>query len=535
MKKIPLEVLFKLDQQLMHLPNNGKARRALIADTAAVFNISEDSVYRQLRALNLHQRERKTRSDKGNSRILPEKELHYYCQIIAALKFASTNGNRHMLSTEECIRRLESGEVTVKNKIVTLSHGILKRSTVNNYLEKYYISPDQLAAESTVNHFQACYSNQCWQLDITPSELYRFPDQHPDDPRKVMSYSVVDDLSRVAYSEYRLAEGEDALNVLEFLYKAIAKITSDPSELHGIPDFLYIDNGSFSSSRLFKRVVNLLGMKLLSHLPRGCGGRKTTARAKGKVERQHRTIKSGLEPIYKLHVPQNLDEANQMLAQFIAEQNNKKHPTLMLSKIEVWKQNMPKDYNLSICSYEQYQSLMREPFDRQVKSDATVQINGIHYQLSPQFAGEKVTILLGVNTNEVCVIYKDQEFGPFYPISPPTEFGTYHHHKKSEKEYAADNVINLSKDVGLNIVRPTPSIFSTAQNIKATLIAPQKVYESKLAAKLAISKYLGIALAELTDKQRQVIDNLTDKTLIHQELMDAISHYFQLKLVSNKD
>ncbi|WP_119328159.1 hypothetical protein [Cysteiniphilum halobium] len=404
MKKIPLEVLFKLDQQLMHLPNNGKARRALISDTAAVFNISEDSVYRQLRALNLHQCERKTRSDKGSSRILPEKELHYYCQIIAALKFASTNGNRHMLSTEECIRRLEPGEVTVKNKIVTLSHGILKRSTVNNYLEKYYISPDQLTAESTVNHFQACYSNQCWQLDITPSELYRFPDQHPDDPRKVMSYSVVDDLSRVAY---------------------------------------------------------------------------------------------------------------QMLAQFIAEQNNKKHPTLMLSKIEVWKQNMPKDYDLSICSYEQYQSLMREPFDRQVKSDATVEINGIHYQLSPQFAGEKVTILLGINAHEVCVIHKDQEFGPFYPISPPTEFGTYHHHKKSEKEYAADNVINLSKDVGLNIVRPTPSIFSTAQNIKVTLIAPQKVYESKLAAKLAISKYLDIALAELTDKQRQVIDNLTDKTLIH--------------------
>jgi hypothetical protein len=535
MKKIPLEVLFKLDQQLMHLPNSGKERRALIVGTAIAFNISEDSVYRQLRALNLHQCERKTRSDKGNNRILPEKELHYYCQIIAALKFASTNGNGHMLSTEECIKRLESGEVTVKNKVVTLFQGILKRSTINNYLEKYYISPEQLNAESTVNHFQACYSNQCWQLDITPSELYRLPNQHPDDPRKVMSYSVIDDLSRIAYAEYRLAEGEDVLNVLEFLYKAVAKITSDPNELHGIPDFLYTDNGSFVKSRLFNRVLSALGINVLSHLPRGCGGRKTTARAKGKVERQHRTIKAGLEPIYKFHVPQNLAEANQMLAKFIAEHNNKRHPTFSLSRFETWKQNLSKDADLSICSYEQYQSLMREPFDRQVKSDATAQINGIHYQLSPQFAGEKVTILLGINTNEVCVIYKDQEFGPFYPMSPPTEFGTYHHHKKSEKECAADNVINLSKDVGLNIVRPTASIHTTAQNIKTAPTSPEKIYESKLEAKLAISKYLGVALAELPDKQRHVIDNLTDKTLIHTELMDAISHYFQLKLVSNKD
>ena len=112
-----------------------------------------------------------------------------------------------------------------------------------------------------------------------------------------MSYSVIDDLSRIAYAEYRLAEGEDVLNVLEFLYKAVAKITSDPNELHGIQDFLYTDNGSFVKSRLFNRVLSALGINVLSHLPRGCGGRKATARAKGKVERQHRTIKAGLEPI----------------------------------------------------------------------------------------------------------------------------------------------------------------------------------------------------------------------------------------------
>ena len=75
-------------------------------------------------------------------------------------------------------------------------------------------------------------------------------------------------------------------------------------ELYGIPDFIYTDNASFVKSRLFMRVMAKLGIQILTHLPRGKGGRKTTARAKGKSERHHRSMKTMVEPRYKFELPQ---------------------------------------------------------------------------------------------------------------------------------------------------------------------------------------------------------------------------------------
>ena len=59
MKKIPHETLFELDQKVTNLPNNGSLRRSLIKATANIFNVSESTVYRQLKALSLHLEDRK--------------------------------------------------------------------------------------------------------------------------------------------------------------------------------------------------------------------------------------------------------------------------------------------------------------------------------------------------------------------------------------------------------------------------------------------------------------------------------------------
>ena len=144
-----------------------------------------------------------------------------------------------MLSTRACIDLLESGDLLVKKKPIKVEAGILKVSTINKYLNQYYISPKDIFSEPTVNRFMAKYANQCWQFDITPSEIQRLPEQHPDDPRRVMLFSVVDDSSGISFSKYYYAEGEDTLTALDFLYYAFAKITIHNNELYGIPDFLY--------------------------------------------------------------------------------------------------------------------------------------------------------------------------------------------------------------------------------------------------------------------------------------------------------
>lgn len=536
MHKIPLEILYRLDEKITNLPNNGKLRHTLIQEVAEYYQLSETTVYRQLKKLMLHPCKRITRKDKGHSRIIKDNELHYYCQLIAAMKIRSINGKKHMLSTARCIQFLENDGLVVKGRRIKLECNLLKVSTVNNYLNQYLISPNDILSEPTVNHFEASYSNQCWQLDITPSELHRLPSQSPNDPRHLMAYSVIDDKSGLTYSRYYLSEGEDTLTVLDFLYHAFAKMTGDRPDLYGIPDFIYTDNASFVRSRLFMRVMKKIGIQVLTHLPRGKGGRKTTSRAKGKSERHHRSIKTMLEPCYRFELPQNLEQANGLLSSVSIEISHKKHRSQNLTRYQVWKTNLPVHANLSICSYEHYSLLLREPVERVVKSDATVQFNSIHYQLASQFAGEEVLLLISLDNASIHIEYSEQEYGPFFPIKAPTPFGEYDHHKKSEKEQAADNVVELSKHITLHLSSYENQTKCAPLNININLLPGYvKKYASCIEAKLALAKHIGKPISLLTEKQKQFIDTLTQQTLEHDVLITQLNEYMVLKLVVQKE
>ena len=333
-----------------------------------------------------------------------------------------------------------------------------------------------------------------------------------------------------------MAEGEDTLTALDFLYHAFSKITDSEVELYGIPDFIYTDNASFVKSKLFMRVMAKLGIQVLTHLPRGKGGRKTTARAKGKSERLHRTIKTIVEPRYKFDLPKNLDHANRCLAELAVELAHKKHRSQNITRHQVWKTNLPAHAALSICSQEHYSLLLREPIERAVKSDATVQLNNVHYQLSPQFAGEDVIILVSLDKTCINIEYRDEEYGPFLPVEAPTPFGEYNHHKKSAKEQAADNVVELSTVISLRLPDYETQTRRAPLNVNVNLLPGYvKKHSSSLEAKLALAKHLGKPLSLLTEKQRQFIDALTEQTLEHDVLLAHLSDYMSLKLVSNKE
>jgi hypothetical protein len=111
----------------------------------------------------------------------------------------------------------------------------------------------------------------------------------------LMLFSVVDDRSGVAYQEYRCVYGEDVETALRFLFNAMSSKppeTGDEADpFQGIPAALSLDNGPVAKSAVFKRVMESLGVEILPHMPAGSDGRRTTARAKGKVERPFRTVK----------------------------------------------------------------------------------------------------------------------------------------------------------------------------------------------------------------------------------------------------
>jgi hypothetical protein len=110
------------------------------------------------------------------------------------------------------------------------------------------ITRSLLLAQQPVVHFQASYANECWQFDVSPSDLKALPEPPAwIDTRRghpvLMLYSVVDDRSGVAYQEYHVVYGEDVPAALRFLFRAMAPKTIEGFPFQGRPHVLYLDNG----------------------------------------------------------------------------------------------------------------------------------------------------------------------------------------------------------------------------------------------------------------------------------------------------
>ena len=82
------------------------------------------------------------------------------------------------------------------------------------------ISKNFLCKHAVVR-FQATYSNKCWQLDFSPSELKYLPvDGQEDKNESLLLASVVDDRSGMVYQEYHLSK--NILMALRFLFNAMS-------------------------------------------------------------------------------------------------------------------------------------------------------------------------------------------------------------------------------------------------------------------------------------------------------------------------
>lgn len=156
--------------------------------------------------------------------------------------------------------------------------------------------------------FQAEQSNDCWQFDMSPSDL-----KHIDKPEWIdlskgqptlMLFSVVDDRNGVCYQEYRSVYGEDAESALRFLFNAMAAKVDAGFPFQGRPKMIYLDNGPVAKSMVFQNVMQALCIEWQTHIPTGKDETRTTARSKGKVERPFRIVKEVHETLYHFHKPE---------------------------------------------------------------------------------------------------------------------------------------------------------------------------------------------------------------------------------------
>lgn len=547
-KPLPTEVIVGLYNKLASLSPKDPDRRLLIQEAAQSFTISPSTVRRALK--NYSKPHATKRNDYNQPRKISKEDMLYYCELIAALKIRSTNRKGKQLSTPRAIAILEDHGVELENKKIMLPKKLLTKPTVNRYLKRFGFTTKNFRCEPLVVRFQATYSNECWQLDFTPSDLQRLPGDNAGETQSLLLASVVDDRSGMTYQEYCLSDGENVLMALRFLFNAMSLKPKTKVPFQGIPSMIYLDNGPVTKSLVFQRVCKQLGIEIRSHMPANRDGRRTTARSKGKVERAFNTVQNQLETLYHFHKPSSLEEANNWLWNYLEHYNSLPHRHEKHSRLEDWQRNLPKEGYRQMCDWERFSAMARQPDERQVGSDACVSLNGVRYQLSGEMAGEKVMILLGLFDNEIYVEFQEQKHGPFYPESGPIPLHTYRAFKKRAIEKHIDKLEILAKQLslprsvltgqfggGLKLIEQAKLV---SNEIVPQAFVPFKdtnvedaYFKTVIEAKLAIAKFLGRPLATVSEVQRQELDRFISESLHKATLLSKVREFFKLKLVSN--
>lgn len=535
-KSIPAEELLQLRQRLERLSPKSPERAAQISAMSELYGVSATSVYRALN--DLLKPHAVHRLDHGLPRVLPKRDMERYCELVAALKFRTTNKKGRHLSTRRAIELLEDYGVDTEQGHIQAPRGVLTRSTVNRYLAHWHLDQPHLHRPPPAVRFQAEYSNDCWQFDMSPSDLKHIDVPEWIDPDKgeptLMLFSVVDDRSGVAYQEYHCVYGEDAGSALRFLYAAMAPKAESALALMGRPKMLYLDNGPVAKSRVFQDVMLALGVNWLTHLPAGKDGERVTARSKGKVERPFRTVKEAHETLYHFHKPETEQQANAWLLRYLLHYNEQPHRSQAHSRKEDWLTNLPPEGIRDMCNWEQFCRFAREPERRKVGIDARITVEGTAYEVDPDLAGETVLLLWGLFDSELHVEFEGKRTGPYYPASGPVPLNRYRAFRKGAISQRAERIRTLAQQLSLPIAALTGENIALISQSETHDIPRQpfpttaeECYATTIMAKLAIANELATPLAKLTSSDRQFIEQLLGETLIRRIVLNRVREYFR--------
>ena len=538
---VPAEALATLKRRLAALPPRHPDRKAMMASTCRLYAVSRATLYRALRGE--HRPRDAHRADRGHARVMSDGEIERWCEIVAAVKKSTTNRKGRHLSTARALKLVEEHGVHTPDGHRKLAPGLLTISTLNRHMRRLGYDHARMTREPAAVRFQAEHANDLWHFDLSPSDLKQLavPPPWVDLERggapTLMLFSVVDDRSGLAYLEYHCVYGEDVEAALGFLFRAMsAKPDGTTNPLQGIPRQIHLDNGPVAKSAVFQRVMESLDVIVTPHMPAGSDGARTTARAKGKVERPFRTVKEAHETLYHHHQPDTEAEANAWLTRFVDRENARDHRTEPHSRIEDWLEHHPEGGVRAMCAWERFCSFAREPERRTVGLDARVSVAGVTYELDPELAGETVVLWWGLFDAELFAELGDERYGPFDPVGGPVPLHRYRKHRKSRRDVRQDRVAELATRISIprSALSGEPDL--VAREPHRTIVATRPfdgpdrfeelAFATPLKARAAIADELRVPLGKLAAEDLGFIADLLVRTLVRAEVMAAIRERF---------
>lgn len=298
-------------------------RRAVVQQAAHQLGLSEASVYRALKAAGWSSG-RKPRKDRGSSAVAVE-DLEAVARIMA--KGRNKRGQAN-LPTKEAVE-IAQGQGLAKGA----GYSQIARRLRQDGLSMVHMRAPEPSISRVSTH-----PNHVWQVDISVAiqwylrdsdgtigqysdagaRFYEGKRQNLAELRQVLlRYMVTDHYSGAYYVRYYYAPGENSLDVVDFLYRAMAaKSHGTAYPLRGIPRRIVVDQGPAFKAQVVQQLVGRdgLNIELEYHAVKN-------AKASGAVETRHNHWQRTFEGRLALSAATDLTELNRQAEAFAAVAN----------------------------------------------------------------------------------------------------------------------------------------------------------------------------------------------------------------------
>lgn len=261
---------------------------------------------------------------------------------------------------------------TMRKKMIEM--GIIEKNdmaecTMQRFFKRNPISENSAKEIKDRRSFEAPIVNGIWQADT----LYG-PKIGPN-MCKTYLQSIIDDKSRkIVAAHFYL--NDNAVNFQKTLKDAVSS--------HGIPQKLYVDNGSSYKNEQLSFICGGLGI-VLCHAPVRDGA------AKGKIERFNRTVRMKFLSSYYPEDKTSLADLNNAFNKWVSEYNNTVHSSTKTTPYEA--------FNLGSSDIKWFSgdnNKLEEAFmnivTRKVAKDATIRIEQVLFDVPMEYIGQKVII-----------------------------------------------------------------------------------------------------------------------------------------------
>lgn len=328
--------------------------------------------------------ENKTRSDKGKTRKVALENVAEAVQKVLPKIHGPTR-------TPALLYRLciEEG---------LLTRGQIAPNTFRRIVKQYeLLKPDSESANKLRLAFSKAHANDMWQADT----LFGPYVQHEGASVQTRLIAFIDDASRVcAHGQFFLAENVDTL--IESLRAAFYK--------RGVPQSLYVDNGSIYTSKEIIQICARVGC-LLAHAPVRDGA------AKGKVERFFRTVREQF--LCRQLDLSSLEALNRQFIHWAEEQYNaQKHSILEMAPLDRFALDRSRVRYLP--PNEANDELFFVEEERHVRADNTFSFKSIRFEAPRHLPDRTIQIRFQrkAAAARVIVYYKGERMGEAKPLDP---------------------------------------------------------------------------------------------------------------------